>query len=385
MSDTAYCRIHGLDITGIVEDTGISVSGDERKTDSYSVAGMDYATILQNGREGKTYSVDVSGSVRTDIERFRRECNNAPRGAEFCPFTADQVAYVEAASATPAAHTFSVLGWFYKSQGTIVCRDGFLYGLNTNEETDYPYVENPDLPYTIEVTNAGGYPSGIDYLYLSGTYLDGKYSRDLNLAFGGRTLRLCDQLLRDDDWVMDRWGNIRHFWESKFTKTEADTQTDLGGEAFFSLGTGGSIAYEDLVLGADGLIMVPFYGPHAITRAPFIEVNVLSMAGNPTLNYALSADLSDIAEVELSSLQVGYNKLYLPNDVIAEDFVALGIVCDENGFIEMSNFRAQVERHVSLSQLPYIEIDETDDMILSDGESSNHTLRSMQMLYRDIF
>lgn len=231
------------------------------------------------------------------------------------------------------------------------------------------------------ISNSGMWPAGIDYIFMSGDYVDGKYSTDLALNFGTEKIDLCQKLMRGDKWKLGRWGDVLHSYETEFPKTANQQAIDLQGH--FSVGTGG-MAYQACQIGPGGYMMVPFYGPIPSSQAPYMELDVLAVSGGCTISYALAADLSDMVATN-SRLKVGLNKIRLPTECIGEDYIAVGIDAGDDGWITLSRFYTEVQRHISENILPVMQPGNAAEISISDAEQSNHTLKQLYLRYRDIY
>ena len=379
---SAYCSLHGLVLTDVVDIDGVSVSGGGRNIDSLSSSGMSYATVLEAGHDAATYSFEIHSTTRADIERARQEINTAPSGAEFCPFDSDQVAYVQQSYATPAKITkIAGGGQIYYSEATVVCENELLYGADAG----IAFQRNVPLPKTATIANAGYYPSGLDCLTMSGGYDAPKYTTDAYFSIGSDEVSLCQRLMRGDRFTLDRFGNCLHEYETTFKKTYAEQQIDLLGSTFCDYGTSGSIAEGALVIGASGKILVPFYGPLLCNVPPHLEVDITAIAGAPTVQIAYSSDLSDLEEIDCDTLVVGKNEIDFPLDAVGEAFLAIGIVTGSDASIQISSLDAHVERYCNVNDLPTIEEGESATLTVGDGETSNHLLSFLIATYRDIF
>jgi hypothetical protein len=381
MSDIAYVSIHGLVIYPLVDwDDTPAPSGSGRKIDNFSVSGMDRATIQESGWEPETYTFQIASITRADVERARKEFNTAPPGAEFCPFNEDQVSYIEYAHAAPTKSTIIKDGQIYYSDVKVVCGNGKLYGT----EQGIKYARDVSLPVPATIENTGSHESGLDQILASGGYVAGVYTGGLGYSIDDEEVLLCAAMMRGDRFVLDRFGNCRHSYETKFPKTYAQHQIDLRGNTFFDYGTGGSLAYQALRLGANAKLMVPFHGPLLLSSVPYMEVDVSDIIGAPAIDIAYASDLSDIAAIDSDPLVVGKNEIYFPNEAIGATFVSVGITTGATDGVTISKFRAQVDRYISKNYIPVIDPDDTATLTIFDEEGSNHLLTYLQATYRDI-
>ena len=381
MSDTAYVSVHGLVLTDLVDIDGVSPVGSGRKVDSQSSAGMTYATVLDAGWEPETYSFEMHSRTRASLERARQELNTAPMGAEFCPFTEDQCAYLEYAHASPAKSIKLASGQQYYSEATVVCRNGLLYGT----ESGIAFQRNVSLPKTATITNNGYYPSGLDCLTVSGGYVAPDYVADLQFSIDEYEVALISHCMRGGRFLLDRWGNCKYSYETSFKKIYTEQQIDLGGSTFLDYGTSGSLTTEALTLGANGKIIVPFYGPLLVSGCPHLSIEVEALAGAPEVEIAYSSDLSDLEAIDCDALQLGTNEIDFPEDSLGEAFAAIGITTGAGASVTLSHLEASVDKYVGVKDLPTIDPGETATLTISDGESSSHLLSYCLATYRDIF
>ena len=145
----------------------------------------------------------------------------------------------------------------------------------------------------------------------------------------------------------------------------------------------GEVTYQALRMPNESHMMFPFYGPLPISGSPYVEVTISALNGFPKASAAFAGDLSDITELDYI-LKVGVNKFYVPN-CAGEDFVAIGIVCDETSSCTISDISIQVPRYMSPDDLPILPIDEDFTYQIMDGEFSNHKLENLHIVYRDAF
>jgi len=381
MSDTAYVSVHGLVLTDLVDIDGVSPAGSGRKVDSASSSGMSYATILDAGWEPETYSFEMHSATRASLERARQELNTAPIGAEFCPFTEDQCAYLEYACAGPAKSVKLASGQQYYSDAVVICRNGLLYG----SESGIAFQRDVPLPKTATITNNGYYTSGLDCLTVSGGYAAPDYVTDLQFSIDENEVALISHCMRGGRLVLDRWGNCNYSYETHFKKIYTEQQIDLGGSTFLDYGTSGALTTEALTIGANGKMVIPFYGPLPVSGCPHLTIEVDALAGAPDVEIAYSSDLSDLEAIDCDALRLGTNEIDFPEDALGESFVAIGITTGAGANITLSHLKASVDKYVGINDLPVIDPGETATLTVSDGESSSHLLSYCLATYRDIF
>lgn len=369
--------MYGLDLSLYAEESGRSGGGGQHE--GYSAAGMKYANVTDKGTDPLTITFDISTTDRDDFERILKEFNQCPNGAEVCYLSSDRAAYVEKASIAPDTPSMIWLGgqktWNYKASAEVVCRDVRTLGTPSGS-----LVNNASLPASLAITNAGHHSSGLDYLMMSGGY-DGRYTTDLRMELAGETIDLCRKLMRCDKWQMGRCGDILHSYETSFEKTESELAIDLHGGV--DLGSG-STDYEACEIGSNGQMLIPFFGPIASSRAPYMELQVTSLAGAPHICYALSGDTDDIITTD-HILRSGKNKIRMPSECVGEDLIYVGVQCDGNSFIELSYLYAEVQRHISENVLPTIEPDDTGTITIAGANMCNGYLDQLFIRYRDIF
>jgi hypothetical protein len=190
-------------------------------------------------------------------------------------------------------------------------------------------------------------------------------------------------LMWEDGFQIDRFGNVLHKKYTDFPMVYASLQAALGGSTFVDYGTGGSIAHEAFVMGNNGKLMFPFYGPLPAAGSPYIEVTLASVVGSPEVEVAFASDLSD-SEAITYTLKAGVNKIYVP-ECEGEDFISVGITTGASSSCTISEILAQVPRYISPDEFPIIEMNDTFSYTISDGEFSNHTLEALHFVYRDVF
>ena len=379
-----YVAFHGIQIDDIVDIDGVEESGGGRVIDSHSLPSMDYAGLVESGRDMVTYSFSANSSARADIDELVDEINNSPGDVEFYPREADRCVYATYAQAGRTSVTKHYLAGVatnkYNVDATVYCRAANLLG----NETTAGLLFNVDLPYTTaSITNNGYHNSPPDYVYVSGDYdaATGFYANSISLEMGTFSLRLCDQLLRGDSFELDRYGSARHIYETDFPKLYSEQQIDLLGSTYCDYGTGGSITHEELYITNSGKILIPFFGPLAVSGNPALEFEVLQYTGEPVVSYGFDASLEDIEEVDYTIID-GKNTVGIPN-AEGEDFVFFGITTDDTASIKLKNIKGTVDRYLSIDDLPYAEPGDSFTIGISDGEFSSHSLRELYISYRD--
>lgn len=389
MSDQIYLRLHGLEITAdgltrIVSRDGVSPSGGGRKIDENTAAGLDFSTILDEGREPVKYSFTVFSPDRTEIERVAREANNCPVGAEFNPYNSERLMFVQSAHAAPVKPKKFLEGGqavlWPSCEVQVICRNALSYGAPHG----IPFSYDIDLPMSVNLVNSGHYPAGLDYLFMSGDYdpTEDHYTTEVKLTVGTHEVLLINQMLRGDKFKLQGTGDVFHSYETFFTKTYAQQQRDLGPECL-DYGSGGSYALHALFLGNNAHILIPFHGPLPVKERPYVEVEWASIIGNPRVVYTFNQDLSDITELPIT-LNPGLNKIYVPK-CEGEDFVALGIQTDGSAAGTLSRLYAKVPRYIAEENLPTIEEGEEAALTISTEEHSYPKLSRLQAIFRSLY
>jgi hypothetical protein len=371
-------------LTSLTVDECASESGGDINLSKFSLPDIGFADMVEEGREIVTFSFEMLADTRSEIEEIVAAINTAPKEVEFYPRDSDRCVYATYAHATRPS-TMNVLGnttQYYSSTVEVYCRAGEQFG---DEEGSNGIVIEPTLPYeTATLTNSGHYAAPVDYIYMSG-YYDPilEYADDLKLVIGEQELALCNQLLRGDDWKLDRYGNVEHTYFTNFPKIYLEQQRDIGGEVYCNYGTGGSVAYEAFWMGNSGTLMMPFHGPLPVKEDPYLEIVLSRAVGSPKAMYAFNPDLSDAVEVDFD-LKVGLNKVWIP-ECDGQGFVAFGIQTDENASCTVSSIYGEVNRYVAIDAIPMVDPAEDFTIKIMCGEFSVHKLSKLQIAYRSAF
>jgi hypothetical protein len=402
---TPYIEINGLILTpGGSDPTGLHVthsgcvtpSGGGLKIDEYNYPNRNYATAIHGGRQLRKWKVEVASFTRSDIDEFLDYVNNAPIDSEFYPESSDRCCYIymaHAESTKPQRASHPVTGawtWRYMAQAEIVVRGTWTYGVDQG------------LGLTADVAlwhsetgleNGGAIPAGLDYLLISGDYdsdsgeyIDNVWVRtwvnDVYIEDQGYLL-LCERLMRNDVFELNRWGEVNHSYETDFPMTYADLQIDLQGSAYMNYGAAGSIAHEALHLGTNAKIIMPFWGPLPLGANPYIEVWVSEMVGTPIIQAAAESDLSDLAGWS-GTLQLGYNKIYIPYAVGRTD-IFFGVTTDGSSQITISSIKGFVKRYVAPSSVCLVDPGENINFTIGADCDGCLNAKLLEICYRDIF
>lgn len=185
--------------------------------------------------------------------------------------------------------------------------------------------------------------------------------------------------MAEDAFEVDRWGHVRHTYRAPLAVTTyANLQSDLWGSSYCS---GGSITSQILTIGNSGKLIMPFSGPLPVSgENPYIELTITAITGTPAIKAGVLADLSDLAVIS-TSLQLGYNKIFIPG-YIAKTDLYLGIVCGASDSISVSALTGVVNRYIAKSSMPLIAVGETVQVQVS---GSGSTVDQLYLSYRDLF
>lgn len=376
---TLEARIHGLSFADILDgDSIVDPSGGDLKTDTYSLEGADYAEIEHLGRRERTYDFDVYVTDKTDIMRFIEELETAPEDCEFCPYEDSLITYAKLARGTierPIPHLCGTeLIW--KGRGEVICRDSHFYDA---DEQGIGFRKNQNLPVSWSSINGGTLASPIDYLMMSGDYVNGYMTRDIDLVFNSHPVRLVDSLIRGDRFVVDRFGNVKHTFKTSFEQIYSKLQTSVGGSNFLDYASG-SCSYENLFINTNGKFLIPFHGPLPVSsgQSPRLRFYVTQLAGLPRVSYATAVGLGDLTNTE-HEIALGWNVVDIP-EVQGEEFTAFGLTTTSSQ-VTISYLEATVDRY--LADMPVAEPGEEIEITIQDGEFSSHKLGALHMVYRD--
>ncbi len=391
MTTVHYKEIDGLVCGDLVARDGVDPSASGLKLSDHPLASRDFAVVVSQGRGSSKYKLQALSQDRDDLEYFIKKCNRAKRDAEFYPFLADRALYIEKAWAAEAKHTgaFSPTtgyhDYLYRAEAEITCRAPWRVGADQGQD----YTANPALPFaTASLTNGGNRPAGLDYLRASGGY-SGGYTTGLLYRFAGanynRDITLCDELLVGDKFCLNMWGEIEHSYRTKFYETYTVQQRNMLGATYCNYGAGGSCAFEDFRMGAGGILAMASYGPPPVSgEYPTVEFNATLVGGNIEIVRAFVYDLTDAEVIDCDTIQAGYNKIEVPG-CSGEDLCIIGIRVPVGGSLRLSEVEFTVPRYTAKSRLPEAEVGEAFALSLRDGASSNHTLDSATIYYRDQF
>jgi len=390
-TSTPYCEIDGLECSSVVQS--ITPQPGKIDLDKIKLPGRRYGRLVDRGQEPKAYVVKARFWDEEDRDDWLEAINDIQPGAQASLFREDRFVLVELAEGHTVEHQEasnpdgSGAMNFYRAEATLYCLDSWEYGADQGLE----YAEAETLPQTtVLLTNAGKRPAGLGYLHVSGDYdAEDGYTDDLTLyvlAADGSTIldqiELCDILMRDDAWRLDRWGNIEHYYQADLSKSWSDIAIDLHSKV-----SGGSITSGVLTLDNGDYFYMPFYGsgyPLPAMENCCLELwGVSGMTGTVTVKVAFETDLSDAADIEYT-LKNGYNKIDIPG-AEGKDFVAIGLVTASGGAISLTGFKGTVHRYLPYSKLLKIDPGESFYLKLDDAAGSNGLLSAVELLYNDIF
>lgn len=376
---TLEARIHGLSFVDILDgDSIVDPSGGDLKLDSYSIDQADYAEIEHLGRKEKTYDFAAYALDKADMQRLIEELETAPEDCEFCPYEDSMITYAKIAHGTIERPIPYLAGtdMIWKGRGEIICRDNHFYDA---AEQGLGYRADPALPISWSGVNNGTLPGTIDYLMISGD-IAAYRTREVDLVFNSRTIRLIDSMIRGDRFVVDRYGNVRHSFKTQMEQIYTKLQTSIGGSSFLNYGSGGTCAYQSLFLNAGGKMLIPFHGPLPVSsgRSPQLKFYVTQKSGSPTVAYSIAPGLADLEDTE-HEIVLGWNVVDIP-EVQGEEFIAFGLDTTA-GQVTISYLEATVDRY--LADIPTAEPGEEIEITIQDGEFSSHCLKALHMVYRD--
>ena len=353
-----YTEIAGLICTDVVRADGLDEpKGGDIKVDEVIRPGCDFGSVYRSGRKPRTWTANFRFLTEEDLDEFMEYANQEhPEDLEFYPRRSDRSVYIAVCHAEILAPEDASIGgvWttFWKARATIVSREAWTYGAD-QYLFNQPAVALPAV--SAAITNNGHKASGLDYFGAAGGYF-GEYVTDLSVRFTPLTssveldkqILLCDQMMVNDAFEIDRWGNVRHTYENLLACTYGRLQTDLWGSTYCS---GGSIGAGILTIGNSGKVIMPFSGPIKISgENPFIEIYVTALTGTPAIKAGVLANLSDLAIIS-TSLQLGHNKVFIPG-YVGETDLYFGIVCGASDSISISSLKGSVHRYIAESQIP---------------------------------
>jgi hypothetical protein len=374
-TSTQYARIHGLDLTSVITPDVSASDGGDRDIDESSFSGWNRAHLHGKGRKSVTYSGLCKSLDPEDIETTVAEFNNAPPDCEFYPIDEDRCIY----SALASARFKKVEGTaesenYIHSEFEVVTREPFCFDARQGllHDTDVA------LPATSAAITAGGTEDNtINYLLMSGDLVDGIYTKNIYLTVNGWYKLLITKLLHKDNFELSRWGEVIHSYRLNWyeTPTFSYLQDDLWGATYCY---GGAVAADQLTV-TNGRLMVPFAGPLPVADTPPPKLEFFLVSGAPTIRRAYSADLTDYDVLDVDILP-GHNSIEIP-ECDGHSFISIGLY----GSFVVSDFYAEVHRYLAESELPKIKPRDVFTMRISDGLSSNHSLRRLIADYRNKF
>lgn len=378
-----YTEIAGLICTDVVQAEGIDEpKGGDLKTDDIARPKYDYGSVYHEGRNPRTWTANFRFLTEEDLDEFMDYCNNALVDMEFFPRRSDRGVYMASCHAEILKPEEAKIGgvWttFWKARVTVVSREAWMHGADQG----IALALNVAIPASVTLTNAGHMKAGLDYLYISGNLNTGVYYR--LIPVGGnqndRYLLLATKLMAEDAFEVDRWGHVRHTYRAPLAVTTyATLQSDLWGATYCS---GGSITSQILTIGNSGKLIMPLSGPLPVSgENPFIELTITALTGNPSIKAGVLSDLSDLATIT-TSLQVGYNKIYIPG-YLAKTDLYFGIVCGVSDSISISALKGVVNRYIAKSSMPLIAVGETVQAQV--GNATGATVDQLYLSYRDLF
>jgi hypothetical protein len=260
--------------------------------------------------------------------------------------------------------------------------DGVFIALRAESEENWGVVITTSNGNVWRYISTGGWTelTGIVPAYVEG--LSCRITPDTSSAEHDREMMLCDKLLRDDIFEVGwRQKEVRHSWETAFSKLWAETAIDVHGKT-----SGGSITDHVLTLDNSDYLMIPFHGPLPISGgrgSACLELQVSAISGgSATAQVALLTDLEDMVEVDHDDLVVGLNTIYVP-DLEGVGHVAIGIKAAASGAVSLSNFRGSVKRYVAPAQIPFADPDE--DFKIRVEKTAGTQLAFLQVAYNDRF
>jgi hypothetical protein len=377
MSSTPYAQFHGIDISGELEIDTLSSGGGNRKVDSYSLPGWQKAEVSDEGRDATTYSGDFSSYTLADIQAIVSEFNRSPEDVEFYPFDSDYHLYAATASARygssiKCVHN-GVSSNLYQGNFEITCREPFKFGVRQGLLHD----SDVTLPATSSsITALGDDGNTINYLMMSGDY-DSGYTKKVYLTVNKPWLLLINQLMAGDCFELSRWGEVCHSYTVNWRTlaTFAELQTDLWGSGFCT----GGVLGDDLLTFTNGHIMFPFSGPLPCADSPPPNLKFVLNSGAPTVWRSFESDLSDKEEVDID-LKAGYNSIEIPG-CDGHSFVSIGLY----GTFSVSDLYAEVHRYLAEAELPVVNSGDSFTISVTDGVTSNHSLRHLTADYCNKF
>lgn len=370
-----YAQIHGLDLTSVITPDVSASDGGERDVDEESYPGWNRARVRDKGRKAVTYSGLCKSTNPEDIETVIAEFNNAPQDCEFYPIDPDRCIYAAAASAR-----------FSKVEGTaestnyihanfkVTTREPFCY----DARQGLLHAMDVALPATSAAITAGGTEDNtVNYLLMSGDLIDGVYTKNVYLTVNGWYKLLITKLMHKDNFELSRWGEVIHSYRINWfeTPTFSYLQKDLWGSTYCY---GGSIANERLTM-ANGRLMFPFAGPLPVADTPPPKLEFFLVSGSPTIRRVYSADLLDYDVLDIDLVQ-GHNTIEIP-ECDGHSFISFGLY----GSFVVSDVYAEVHRYLAESELPKIKPRDVFTICVSDGATSNHSMRRLIADYRNKF
>jgi len=380
---TPYHEIAGLDCSDVIRS--VDFGNGDIKSDSYRVPREDKAGgVVHAGRDPREVRAKGRFWEDDDLEDYLQVVNQAQEGDEVYPIRSDRCMYIGTASAgmtsaMPVAHPTTGADVNYcETDCKVVCKEPYAYGAEEGLE----FTEGLTLPQTVSLTNSGHIPGTLDYLFLSGGYASGYYTKDVELIFNGKPLRLINQMMIGDSFKLDRFGHVEHKLETDFRMPYTALQRSVGGSAYCDYGASGSLAYQALFLNYSSKFIMQFHGPLPIDAdgEPELKFTVTQKAGNPKAYYYLSPALTDGVEID-QDIALGENTIFIP-DVQGKGFVAFGIVCDSESQITISEISGTVRRYIAEREMPTVDAGEAFDITVQDGEWSSH-IADLQIVYRD--
>ena len=395
-----FIQINGLQCGDLIAYGGRVDSGGDLSLDNVPSPFQEIASIYRKGRNPRKWVYRTKPLSDTDLDTILSEVNSAPKGSEFYPSRNDRSVYIDRCWANVIDPKEGGLpgGWQNASiaEITIISREPWLYGpqqgLLTAQNVTLPAVSalltnNSNLQKNGNTNDEISTNNGLDYLQASGKY-DGTLGYVQNLSCRitpgsssvelDKQILLCSKLMANDIFVLDRYGNVEHSYESYFAQTYAGLQQDLQGATYCS---GGSIAAAILTIGNNGKIIFPCLGPLPLKRV-FLQIDVTAITGTPTIQIGYASALSDLAAITFTPV-LGTNLIQIPFSIGATD-VFFGVVCGASDAISLSHVLTKADRYVAPSAIKGVDPTSTF-RIRVENSGGYGVLQSLQATYRDIF
>jgi len=312
-----YCELHGLICGDVV--SSVSLDGADIKYVGQSAPGRRTSEISDNGRNPRKIEVEARFLTEEDLDAFIAHINSAPEDCTIFPFRDDRCCYSKRAHANVISSQVANIGGatttFHRARAIFYISEPWMFGLDKGIR----YTSPSALPAYVDLEHEGTVEQlpAVDKFCARGSWNVNGYTENLKLTFtpeGGSDLNtvLCDKMMRNDLFEVDRYGNVKHSYENDFDCEISALQTDLHGTDYVHDCT---ISNGILTIsGALQRFILSFYGPLPISeKLPFIDLDIVSIgAYAPKLVAGSLSDLSDAEEIEDIDLHVGINRVYIP-------------------------------------------------------------------------